>query len=84
MNHIYTHTYTYDSVTLLYTQNIINQLYFNLSLGREDPLEEGTATHSSIPAGRIPRTEEPSRLQSTNHKDLDMTEHTYFNLKIIH
>ena len=31
------------------------------SLGREDPLEEGTATHSSIPAWRIPGTEEPGR-----------------------
>ena len=28
------------------------------SLGREDPLEEGTATHSSILAWRIPLTEE--------------------------
>ena len=35
------------------------------SLGREDPLEEGMATHSSIPAWRIPRTEEPGGLQST-------------------
>ena len=34
------------------------------SLGWEDPLEEGTATHSSILAWRIPRTEEPGRLQS--------------------
>ena len=33
-------------------------------LGREDPLEEGTATHSSILAWRIPRTEEPGGLQS--------------------
>ena len=33
-------------------------------LGREDPLEEGMATHSSILAWRIPRTEEPGRLQS--------------------
>ena len=33
-------------------------------LGREDPLEEDMATHSSILAWRIPRTEEPSRLQS--------------------
>ena len=29
------------------------------SLGQEDPLEEGTATHSSILAWRIPWTEEP-------------------------
>ena len=33
-------------------------------LGWEDPLEEGTATHSSILAWRIPWTEEPGRLQS--------------------
>ena len=30
-----------------------------LILGREDPLEEGTATHSSILARRIPLTGEP-------------------------
>ena len=35
------------------------------SLGREDPLEKEMATHSSILAWRIPRTEEPGRLQST-------------------
>ena len=35
------------------------------SLGQEDPLEEGRATHSSIPAWRIPRTEEPGGLQTT-------------------
>ena len=35
------------------------------SLGREDPLEEGMATHSSILAWRKPRTEEPGGLQST-------------------
>ena len=34
------------------------------SLGREDPLEEGTATHSSILAWRILGTEEPGGLQS--------------------
>ena len=33
--------------------------------GGEDPLEEGMATHSSILAWRIPWTEEPGRLQST-------------------
>ena len=32
------------------------------SPGWEDPLEEGMATHSSILAWRIPRTEEPSRI----------------------
>ena len=35
------------------------------SLGREDPLEKGMATHSSILAWRIPWTEEPGGLQST-------------------
>ena len=34
------------------------------SLGQEDPLEEGMATHSRIVAWRIPWTEEPGRLQS--------------------
>ena len=34
------------------------------SLGWEDPLEKGMATHSSILAWRIPWTEEPGRLQS--------------------
>ena len=34
-------------------------------LGREDPLEKGMATHSSILAWRIPWTEEPDGLQST-------------------
>ena len=34
------------------------------SLGWEDPLEEGIATHSNIIARRIPWAEEPSGLQS--------------------
>ena len=34
------------------------------SLSREDPLEEGMATHSSILAWRIPWTEDPAGLQS--------------------
>ena len=34
------------------------------SLGREDPLEEGMATHSSVLAWRIPWTEDPGRLLS--------------------
>ena len=35
------------------------------SLGEEDPLKEGMATHFSILAWRIPWTEEPGGLQST-------------------
>ena len=34
------------------------------SLGWEDPLEKGKATHSNILAWRIPWTEEPGRAQS--------------------
>ena len=42
-------------------------------LGREDPLEKGMVTHSSILAWRIPWTEEPGGLESmgsqgTGHK----------------
>ena len=35
------------------------------SLGQEDPLEKGMATHFSILAQRVPWTEEPGGLQST-------------------
>ena len=41
------------------------------SLSREDPLEEGMATHSSILAWRIPRTEEPGRLESTGSQTVE-------------
>ena len=34
------------------------------SLGWEDPLEKGMATHSGVLTWRIPRTEEPGGLQS--------------------
>ena len=34
------------------------------SLGQEDPLGKGMATHSSVLAWEIPRTEEPGGLQS--------------------
>ena len=44
------------------------------SLGREDPLEEGMATHSSILAWRIPWTEEPGGPQG--FKEPDTTEVT--------
>ena len=44
------------------------------SLGREDPLEEGMATHSIILAWEISRTEEPGGLQSMGLKESDTTE----------
>ena len=37
----------------------------NSTLGQEDSLEKGMATHSGILAWRIPWTEEPGGLQST-------------------
>ena len=43
------------------------------SLGREDPLEKGMGTHSSILAWRIPRTEGPGGLQSIGCKESDTT-----------
>ena len=39
------------------------------SLGREDSLEEGMATHSSILAWKIPWTEEPGSLQGRKVSD---------------
>ena len=44
------------------------------SLGREDSLEKGMATHSSILTGRIPGTEEPGGLQSMGLQESGMTE----------
>ena len=44
------------------------------SLGQENSLEKGMATHSSILAQRIPWTEETGRLQSTGSKESDTTE----------
>ena len=41
---------------------------WDLSLGWEDPLEEGMATHSSIHAWEFLWTEEPGRLQSMGCK----------------
>ena len=53
-------------------------------LGWEDPLENGMATHSNILAWRIPRTEEPGRLQSrgsqrVRHKSDTIERLTHFN-----
>ena len=52
------------------------------SLGQEDPLEEGMATHSSVLAWRSPRTEEPGGLQSVGSQRLGRalaTEYTQSN-----
>ena len=44
-----------------------------LSLGQEDPLEKGMATHSSILAWRIPWKEE-SGYSPWGHRESDTTE----------
>ena len=56
------------------------------SLGKEEPLEKGMVTHSSIPAWRIPWTKEPDRLQSMGRKESDTTEqltHTHTHIVIL-
>ena len=53
------------------------------SLGRDDPMENGMATHSSILAWRIPWTEEPGRLYSPwGCKESDMTEKLNFHFSL--
>ena len=44
------------------------------SLGREDPLEEGVAAHSSILAWGVPWTEEPGGYSPRGHTASDMTQ----------
>jgi len=46
------------------------------SLGQEDPLEKGMATHSSILAWRIPWTEDLAGYSPWGHKESDTTEVT--------
>ena len=45
-----------------------------LSLDQDDPLEKGMATHSSLPAWRIPWTEECVDCSPWGRKESDMTE----------
>ena len=68
--------------TYLYQASLVTQVLKNLpamqepwvlSLGQEDPLEKERATHFSILAWKISWREEPGRLQSMSHKELDMT-----------
>ena len=55
---------TADSQTAQWVKNLpALQETWVPSLGQEDPLEEGTAIHSSILAWEFPWTEEPGRLQ---------------------
>ena len=55
------------------------------SLGHEDPLEKGMATHCSILAWRIPWTEEPGGLQSMGSQKVgqDFATNT-FTFPVVH
>ena len=46
------------------------------SLGQEDPLEEGTTTHSSVLTWRVPWAGEAGGLQAWGCKESDRTEAT--------
>ena len=68
-----TSTINYATARILSGQSLVAQTVKNLpavqetrvqSLVREDPLEKGMATHSSVLAWRTPWTEEPGGLQS--------------------
>ena len=50
------------------------------TLGWEDPLEKGMATHSRILAWRIPWTEEPGGLHSpSSHKETEQLTLSHFH-----
>ena len=76
------HWRTFDTGSSLVAQMVKNPPSMSetgiQSLGWEDPLEKGMATHSNILAWRIPRTEEPGGLQSTWLQKLDPPEQLSF------
>ena len=51
------------------------------SPGQEDPLEKEMATHSSIPAWRIPQTEEPGGLQSMGSQSRTQLSNSHFHFQ---
>ena len=90
VNIVICNTHQSHSVKLCYSlgASLVAQTVKNLpamwetwvgSLGWEDPLEEGMATHSSILAWKISWTEEPGGLQSTGSQKVRhdwMTKHS--------
>ena len=56
------------------TRDLSCVLSWVLPLGWKDTLEYEIATHSSIPAWRVPWTEEPEGYGPYGHKESDMTE----------
>ena len=66
----------YKKYIYVYDTSLVDQTVKNLpvmretqlwSLGQEDPLEKGRATHSSILDWRIPWTEDPGGLKRVRH-----------------
>ena len=84
---------TFSNYSQLPTASLVAQMVKNLpavqeiwvwSLGREDHLVKGMATHSSILAWRLPWTEEPGRLQSMGSKESERLRHDWSNLAHMH
>ena len=74
--------YTYLTYIYIYQVSLVAQMVKNLpekqetkvqSLGLEESLVKGMATHSSIPAWEIPWTEKPGSYSLWGCKKLDMT-----------
>ena len=74
--------FSFVTVALVYRVSLVAQAIKHLpavqetqvpSLGQEDPLEKEMATHFSILAWEIPRTEEAGGLQSTGSQESDRT-----------
>ena len=95
--HIWIHIYIYIYIHIhihIYIKraSLVAQIVKNLpamqeiqvqSLDQEDPLEKGITTQSSIPAWRIPWTEEPGGLQSVgSQKESQTTEQ--LNMSMVH
>ena len=80
--YIYTHTHIYGAplVAQMVKNLPVMQETWVQSMGQEDALEKGMATHSNILAWRIPWTEEPGRLRPCGCRvghDLATTQHIH-------
>ena len=62
-NELDTFPFTFEMAQTVKILSAIQEIWIR-SLGWEDHLEKGMATHSSVPAWRILWTEEPGGLQS--------------------
>ena len=78
---VHTHTHTHIQYLVQMVKNLPavqeTQVW---SLGLEDPLEMGMATHSNILVWRIPWTEEPGGLSPWGHKESHATERLTLSL----